>query len=206
MIFWQDALPLREAVWLGEAKDSNTQKGHVFLLMETRYQERTPLNPLSGTTYKRSYRTKLAVVRIPRDWPAGRSFAAAPIFAGPAAQPRKGVANADGLVVLRLPDHAGWLLAESLVRRRDSKIGGQSLDLLPAGGFWITGNAGDAYGGPERWIYHVDGAGQLIRQRPGEAALEAKSEAKIDRTSPGSPAGRRLYHDDALGNFVLQID
>lgn len=194
MIFWQSAPPLREAVWLHDSG------GDVFLLLETRYEERAPLNPLSGTTYKRRYRTKLAAVRIPRDWPAGRGFSAAPIFAGSAERPRESAMDSDNLAYMRLPDHGGWLLAESLASF-GAGCAAPTAGFLPAQGFRLYGNTGNAYGAPERRIYRVDCAGQLTLE-PSETGPETKA----DRGPPRSPAGRRLYHDDATGNFVLQID
>lgn len=75
MIFWRPAAPLHSAVWFdsGSASPGRPVVGNSperdarlerFVELTTRYQERSPLDPLSGTTRKRNYRSQVSLLEI----------------------------------------------------------------------------------------------------------------------------------------------
>ncbi len=77
MLFWRSGGPDRSIAWLG---------GRSFAEVRLHYREKAPLDPLSGTTHKRDYRTEVLALEI-----RGKNVRSAPAFEFP-----------------------GWIVADSL--------------------------------------------------------------------------------------------
>lgn len=60
MFFWRSAAPIRVAVWL----DSTSAGRDRFVELSTGYSEKNSLDPLSGTTRKRDYRTEVSLLEV----------------------------------------------------------------------------------------------------------------------------------------------